>query len=269
MKIQGNLQKMHVDIRAEAQYTLNIGHENILLNDLISKEIKIEYLNEIHCIKCGRKTKTSFAQGFCYPCFISSPETEECVLRPELCEAHLGIARDMDYATKNCLNDHIVYLALTSIVKVGVTRISQVPTRWIDQGAWKAIKLAITPNRYLAGNIEVALKQHFDDKTNWRHMLINKLAKEVDLVAEKDKAIELLHPDFQEYATDDDTILELNYPVIKYPEKVKSINFDKTPVLEGKLTGIKGQYLIFDSGEVFNVRKHGGYMVELSLPGSS
>lgn len=265
MKIQGSLLKMHVENEADVQYNLNIGQKDVLLNNLLSKEIKIEYLNEIHCIKCGRKTKTSFAQGFCYPCFTSAPETEECVLRPELCEAHLGIARDMDYASEHCLNDHIVYLALTSIVKVGVTRISQVPARWIDQGAWKVIKLAVTPNRYLAGNIEVALKQHFSDKTNWRHMLINKLAREVDLVAEKDKAIELLHNDFQEYATDDDTIWELNYPVLKYPEKVKSVNLEKTPVLEGKLTGIKGQYLIFDSGEVFNVRKHGGYQVELSV----
>ena len=265
MKIQGDLLKMSTEINEEVQYSLKFGGQELKMNDLISKEIKIEYLNEIHCIKCGRKTKTSFAQGFCYPCFTSAPETEECVLRPELCQAHNGIARDMDYATKYCLNDHIVYLALTSGVKVGVTRITQVPTRWIDQGAWKAIKLAVTPNRYLAGSIEVALKHHLNDKTNWRHMLTNKLAKEIDLVEEKDRVIELLHPDFQAYASDDDDILELKYPVIKYPEKVKSINFEKIPFIQDVLTGIKGQYLLFDSGAVLNIRKHGGYKVELTI----
>ncbi len=263
--MQGNLLKMSTEIQGDIQYSLNLGGQVLKMNNFISKEIKIEYLNEIHCIKCGRKTKTSFSQGFCYPCFTTAPETEECVLRPELCEAHNGIARDMDYATKHCLSDHVVYLALTSGVKVGVTRGSQVPTRWIDQGAWKAIKLAITPNRYLAGSIEVALKHHLNDKTNWRHMLTNKLAKEVDLIQEKDKAIELLHPDFQAYASDDDSILELSYPVIKYPEKVKSINFDKTPFIQDVLTGIKGQYLLFDSGAVLNIRKHGGYLVEITV----
>ncbi|MCF8379819.1 MAG: DUF2797 domain-containing protein [Bacteroidales bacterium] len=266
MKIQGNLLKMQTDLQSEIQYNLKLGEERVFLNNLLSKEIKLEYLQEIHCIKCGRQTKTSFAQGYCYPCFTTAPETEDCVLRPELCQAHLGIARDMDYAEKQCLSDHVVYLALTSGVKVGVTRSSQIPTRWIDQGAWKTIKLAVTPNRYIAGNIEVALKQHLNDKTNWRHMLLNKLADKINLVEEKDRAIDHLHNDFQEYATDDDEILELKYPVIKYPEKVKSINFDKTPVVEGKLTGIKGQYLIFESGEVLNIRKHGGYLVELTLP---
>lgn len=265
MKIQGNLLKMSTEIHGDVQYSLKLGDRELKMNDFISKEIKIEYLNEINCIKCGRKTKTSFAQGFCYPCFISSSETEECILRPELCQAHIGIARDMDYAKKHCLNDHIVYLALTSGVKVGVTRSTQIPTRWIDQGAWKAIKLAVTPNRYLAGSIEAALKQHLNDKTNWRHMLTNKLAEEINLVEEKNKAIDLLHSDFQEYASDDDNIIEINYPVIKYPEKVKSINFDKIPFIQDVLAGIKGQYLIFDSGAVLNVRKHGGYLVEVEV----
>lgn len=263
MTHSGNLIKMQSQPGDVVQYTLPLGDELINMNELVGKEISLEYKNQINCIKCGRVTKTSFAQGYCYPCFISAPETEECVLKPELCRAHEGIARDMSFAEEHCLIDHYVYLALSSGVKVGVTRYHQVPYRWIDQGAWKAIKLAITPNRYIAGTIEVALKAHFTDKTNWRHMLTNKLATDIDLVQYKDRAIELLHTDFQHYATDVDEIFEINYPVIKYPEKVKSISFEKVPKIEDVLTGIKGQYLIFDSGAVLNIRKHNGYLVEL------
>ncbi len=262
---KGNLLKMKSNLEDKVQYYLQLSEHKIDMNSLIGKELRIEYENQINCIKCGRLTKTSFAQGYCYPCFTTAPETEDCVLRPELCMAHEGQARDMEYAEKHCLNDHIVYLAVSSGLKIGVTRISQVPTRWIDQGAWKAIKLGITPNRYLAGSIEVALKAHINDKTNWRNMLTNKLAENIDLVEEKDRAIDLLHYDFQEYATDDDEITEIHYPVEKYPEKVKSINLDKTPVIEDVLSGIKGQYLLFESGQVINIRKHNGYAVNLSI----
>lgn len=265
MDYTGNLSKMSSELQTEVHYFLTLGNDRIHMNDLIGREIKLEYKNIIHCIKCGRITKTSFAQGYCYPCFTTAPETEDCVLRPELCRAHLGEARDMTFAREHCLIDHIVYLAVSGGLKVGVTRHTQIPTRWIDQGAWKAIKLAITPNRYLAGNIEVALKDYFNDKTNWRHMLTNKLALHTDLVKEKDNAIDLLHYDFKEFATDDDEIVVLNYPVKQYPEKVKSINFDKVNFIEDVLTGIKGQYLLFESGAVLNVRKHGGYRVELGV----
>lgn len=261
----GNLLKMKTELDTPVRYSLTLGGEEISMNDLIGKHIRIESKHQINCIKCGRITKTSFAQGYCYPCFTTAPETEECVLRPELCLAHEGQARDMEYAKEHCLIDHIVYLAISSGLKVGVTRISQDPTRWIDQGAWKAIRLAITPNRYLAGSIEVALKSHMNDKTNWRNMLTNKLAEDINLVEEKDKAIELLHHDFQEYATDNDEIIEINYPVEKYPEKVKSISLDKVPEIDDTLSGIKGQYLIFESGKVFNIRKHNGYLVDLHV----
>ncbi len=264
MILEGNLLKMRSDLQREVQYYLNLDGQQIFMNDLIGKRIKIEYQNQINCIKCGRITKTSFAQGYCYPCFISVSETEECVLRPELCKAHEGIARDMEYAEEHCLIDHIVYMALTGGIKIGVTRYHQVPTRWIDQGAWKAIKLAIAPNRYIAGNIEVALKEFYNDKTNWRLMLTHKHIGGIDLIMEKDHGIEMLHPDFQQYALDDDEITEINYPVIQYPDKVRSLGFNKTPVIEDVLTGIKGQYLIFGSGAVVNVRKHNGYLVRMS-----
>ena len=246
------------------RYHLRITDSRISLNDLIGQEITISYKSQINCIKCGRITKTSFAQGYCYNCFISSPETEECVLRPELCQAHLGHARDMKYATGHCLIDHYVYMALSGGLKVGVTRHTQKPYRWIDQGAQKAIIVAKTPNRYLAGSIEVALKKYFQDKTNWRKMLSSANYDEFDLVDEKNKALNLLNTDLIKFRFDDDSITEINFPVIEFPVKVKSLNLDKTPEIRGILTGIKGQYLIFKSGEVINIRKNAGYLVELS-----
>ncbi len=264
MKITGNLRKMKSEPGDQVHYYLELGNESIHMNDLLGREIGLYYLDKIHCIRCGRETSRSFAQGYCYPCFTMAPETEECVLRPELCQAHEGIARDMEYAKNHCLIDHYVYLSLTSGIKVGVTRHHQVPVRWIDQGAVSAIKLAVTPDRYTAGNIEVALKGMLNDKTNWRNMLTNKIDLSIDLVREKDRAIESLHPDFQSLATDDDEITRLEYPVLEYPAKVKSLNLDKTPAIQDTLMGIKGQYLIFETGAVINIRKFGGYLVEFS-----
>ena len=243
---------------------LNDRGDTFSVNELIGREIRLEFTGEIQCIKCGRFTKTSFAQGYCYPCFISAPETEECVLRPELCKAHEGIAREMEYAKEHCLIDHYVYLAFSGGLKVGVTRHTQVPTRWIDQGAGQAIRVARTPNRYLAGIIEVDLKKHFHDKTNWKTMLMNLEQPFFDLVEEKQNAISLLHPDFRKYACDDDHVETIVYPVDAYPAKIASVNPHKTPIVQQVLTGIRGQYLLFDNGSVLNVRKYGGYQVQLS-----
>jgi hypothetical protein len=262
---EGILLKMQTDLRDEVEYVLSLGTEKIEMNKLIGRMISFKYLDTIHCIRCGRKTSKSFAQGYCYPCFTTAPETSECVLKPELCQAHEGISRDMQWSEQHCLQDHIVYLALSSGVKVGVTRASQVPTRWIDQGAWKTIRLARTPNRYLAGRIEVALKAHMSDKTNWRHMLTNKLAENVDLFKEKEKAAGNLDQEFSQYVIPDDQITEINYPVTEYPDKVKSLGFDKTKFIESVLIGIKGQYLILEEGAVLNVRKHSGYLVAMDF----
>src|SRR3972149_10601342 len=171
MKITGQIIKMRAGLNDPVQYQLPIGDERIDMNALIGKRITLKYNNEIRCISCGRRTKTSFAQGFCYPCFISSPEVSECIIRPELCQAHNGIGRDMEWERKHHLQEHFVYMAHTSGIKVGVTRSTQVPTRWIDQGASEAILFAKTPNRYLAGCIEVCLKKHVSDKTQWQRML--------------------------------------------------------------------------------------------------
>jgi hypothetical protein len=243
------------------QYALPLDDNKIPVNDLIGTQITLEYLGHIHCIRCGRETKKSFAQGYCYPCFTTAPETEECVLKPELCRAHEGIARDMDYAREHCLSEQVVYLAMTSGLKVGVTRSSQIPTRWIDQGAIRAIELARTPNRYTAGLLEVALKEHVADKTNWRKMLSGSDPGETDLALEKQRLSGLVPPEFAPYLIPDDRKTELEYPVLHYPEKIVSLDFEKDPLVSGVLTGIKGQYLMFDRNRVINLRKFGGYQV--------
>jgi hypothetical protein len=265
MEISGNLHKMCTEADSPVKYYLNLQDEEIKLNDFIGKSVKIEFLGEINCVKCGRITKKSFSQGFCYPCFASAPETEECVMRPELCRAHEGIARDIEYAQNHCLIDQYVYLSLTSGIKVGVTRGTQIPTRWIDQGAIKAVKLAKTPNRYTAGLIEVALKEIMADKTNWRNMLTGKITDERSLIEVKELAIDNLDEEFEPYIVWENDITELEYPVVKYPQKVVSLNLDKTPEVGGILTGIKGQYLMFDERAVINIRKYGGYKVKMRV----
>ena len=248
-----------------ANYKLPVGESLIEMNSLTRKIIRLRYEGEIHCLNCGQLTKKSFAQGYCYPCFIKIPETDVCVLRPELCEAHIGVSRDIKWSEAHCLQDHFVYLAVSSGLKVGVTRSSQIPTRWIDQGAWKAIKLAKTPNRHLAGIIEVELKKHMNDKTNWRHMLTGQIDRSVDLLHAKYEAASHLPGEMQDYVTVDDEQTEIDYPVISYPEKVKSINLDKDHEFEGVLAGIKGQYLMFEGGFVINIRKYGGYLLSVEV----
>lgn len=270
MEVQGKLRKMLSSVEFDSRinnvrYSLSLGEEQIDLNSFIGKTLSIQYSNEIKCIHCDRKTKKSFAQGYCYPCFMSLPQTEACMLHPEKCEAHNGISRDMSWAEKYCLSDHIVYLALSPGLKVGVTRISQVPTRWIDQGAWETIILAVTENRYKAGLIEVFLKNYLADKTNWRHMLTGLRYEDIDLKAEKMRIAKLLPDDMKHYVNDDNNITRFSYPVVRFPEKVKSLNMETTPLVKGVLFGIKGQYLIFNSGEVLNIRKFGGYMVSIGI----
>ncbi len=266
MIYSANILKMYSSYEEEdaiVQYYLPLGEETIHMNPLIGKNLRIEFLHEINCIKCGRTTKKSYGQGFCYPCFKTAPEADPAIIKPELDQAHLGIARDMEWAKKYSLTEHCVYLALSSGVKVGVTRSANLPHRWIDQGASRAVRLAITPYRNLAGLIEVALKAHFADKTNWRRMLTNNIDDGEDLGEHKRKALEYLPEELKEYYTDDNRITELKYPVLEYPAKVKSLGLDKQETVEGTLTGIKGQYLYFEGGNVFNIRKHNGYSVEI------
>ncbi len=264
MEAQGNLHKMKSNITGEkVEYKLLLNEEVINMNNLLGKPVVMEFQNQINCIVCGKKTSKSFAQGFCYNCFQTAPEAEECVLHPEKCRAHLGEARDPEFAEKHCLIPHYVYLAIASGIKVGITRHTQIPTRWIDQGASQAVIIAEVPNRHIAGVLEVFLKTYYADKTNWRSMLKNEMAETIDIVAEKKRAIDLLPEELKKYANSADDIWELNYPVNSFPLKPKSLSFDKESKISGILNGIKGQYLLFDEDRVLNIRKHNGYLVSL------
>ncbi len=264
MLYEGVLNKMQTELGSTIQYYLVFKSNFINFNQILDKNIKISFV-DFECLNCGLHKKI-FRQGFCYDCFYSSPAVGDWIMRPELSTAHLGIAdRDLAYESKVQLQPHIVYLAAASDVKVGVTRKTQVPTRWIDQGASSAIEIIEVPNRYLAGITEVALKDHFTDKTNWRKMLQNDII-DVDLAAVRDNLYNLLPEEVKSYfkSTSAKTTT-LPYPVLSYPTKIKSLNLDKTPTYEGVLKGIKGQYLLFEDGTVFNIRTYEGYVVTIEI----
>ena len=254
---------MPTDFDDVIRYYLELGSDRILVNNLLGKKLKIEFEGQINCVSCGNLTKKAFGQGFCYPCFANAPENAECIIRPELCEGHLGKGRDPEWEKRNHVQPHFVYLALSSGLKVGITRETQIPTRWIDQGASEAIIIAEVPYRQLSGLIEVALKDHYSDKTIWQRMLKNEVA-EANLIQKKDEALSFLPDNLAQYGSDDLQVCKLNYPSLDTPMKVKSFRLEKVPEIEGVLTGIKGQYLIFDNQNVINIRNHSGYFVKLS-----
>ena len=259
-----NLIKLNTKLDTPVEYTLQTNSGGVVLNELIGKQLKFSFTGDINCIYCNRDIDKSYGQGFCYACYNTLPQAAPSVMRPELDLSHKGISRNMEWAKENALIDHFVYLAVSSSLKVGITRHNQIPTRWIDQGAVKAIKIAKVPYRQLSGILEVELKDYFADKTNWRKMLSGKIDESIDLLKERDKAHKILKEKFGEYLIDDE-VTEIFYPVKQYPDKVNSISFDKTPEFQAKLTGIKGQYLIFDTNQVLNIRKHNGYFVNIDL----
>lgn len=239
--------------------------ENLPMNNLIGKSIQIIFSGQINCVVTGESIKKTFGEGMSYKAFKTSPLAVESIIRPELSRAHLGEGlRDIEWEKEHDLQPHFVYLALTDAVKVGVTRQSNLPARWMDQGAWKTIILAETPYRQLAGEIEVWLKAHLTDKTNWRKMLTD-VRMDIDLAQKKEEIISLLPDDFQKFISPDNTISEFFYPVLEYPEKVTSLKLDKIPVIEKKLMGIRGQYLIFEDNKVINIRSHSGYRIKISV----
>ncbi len=266
MHAEGILDKMSRTLeKQEVKYLLTLGGNEIDMNSLIGKEIHIVYQNKINCTICGVEIGYPYAgRAICKHCYQTAPQAEECLFYPEKCMAHLGVARDMEWSEKQCLIPHFVYLAVSSGLKVGVTRYHQIPVRWIDQGAVKAIKLAETPNRHIAGVIEVFLKDHLADKTNWKSMLKG-VSEDVDLLLEKERASSLLPDELKMYVTDDDTVTEINYSVLDFSNEPKTFVLDKQKEIRGTLTGIKGQYLIFGSGDVFNVNRYSGYSVSLEF----
>ena len=263
MIYEGVLTKMQTENTSPINYYLVFKTHFIHMNQLLDKEISITFQG-YECLACGQEKKI-FRQGFCYDDFYKQPNAGDWIMRPELSKAHLGIEdRDLNYEKKVQLQPHIVYLANSSNVKVGVTRKTQVPTRWIDQGAHEAIEIVETPNRYLAGITEVALKEHIADKTNWRKMLTNTISDE-SLEVIKEKLKTYIPAEAQDYYIENNQETHINFPVLEYPQKVKSLNLDKTPFFSGKLKGIKGQYLIFEDQTVFNVRNYEGYKVSISV----
>jgi len=266
---RGNLHKMYTAAAEPVAYALELGGQRVEMNPLLGKNLRIEYLAEIECIHCGRATKKSFSQGYCYPCFASLAQCDICIVSPEKCHFHLGTCREPDWGLAHCMRPHIVYLSNTSGVKVGITREAQVPHRWFDQGAVQALPIFRVSKRYHAGLIETAFKQHVSDRTNWRNMLKN-LYEPIDLYAVFEACWREIEPELDAELRADieviaaaDALLEIEYPANAYPQKVVSFNLDKQAVVEGRLDAIKGQYLLFDNG-VINIRKYGGYLVELS-----
>jgi len=263
MEFKGVLKKMKTQLNQPIQYYLEFKNDWVNINQLLEKNIKISF-DSYQCLGCGENIEV-FRQGYCKSCFFDLPQAGDWVMRPELSTAHLGKEdRNLAYEQQVQLQPHIVYLANSSHLKVGVTRKSQIPTRWIDQGAHEAIAMVEVPNRYLAGITEVALKNFVDDKTNWRAMLTNQ-TKDEDLVAMKEKLSPHLPQEVKEYLLKDNCETKLDFPVHQYPEKVSSLNLKKEASFQGVLKGIKGQYLIFEGGKVFNVRSHEGFVVRLEL----
>lgn len=256
------LYKMPTRAEDPVRYSLWAEGGGVELNPLLGQRLALRHTGRIFCTSCGKQTKKSFGNGFCYPCFVSAPEAAECIVRPELCQAHLGLGRDPKWERDHHLQPHVVYLALSSGLKVGVTRTTQVPTRWIDQGAEQAIVIASVPYRQLAGSIEVALKAHYNDKTNWQAMLKG-LRADDDLEQRRIEAIERLPEELRPHADTTSPIVDIRFPLLDVPQKVTSMKFDTDATIGGVLTGIKAQYLIFDNQMVLNIRNHSGYEVEV------
>ena len=263
MQYQGVLTKMETEFSHPIQYYLVFENDFINMNQLLDKSITIKFVG-YQCLNC-KLNKPIYRQGFCKSCFFEIPQAADWIMRPELSTAHLDQEdRDLDYEKRVQLQPHVVYLANSSNVKVGVTRKSQIPTRWIDQGAHEAIEIVEVPNRYLAGITEVALKEHVADKTNWRTMLKNDIVDE-NLVEWRDKLRQYIPEEAQDYFIETNTETNIDFPVLQYPEKPNSLNLDKTPTYTGKLKGIKGQYLIFEDQTVFNIRGSEGYVVDIEI----
>lgn len=266
----GNIRKMRTElIDGKVQYrlpffdNLNPGSE-IPMNELVGKQIEIQFQNQINCTVSGKKIRKTFGDGMSWDAFSTSPMASPSIIRPELSRIHEGIAlRDKEWEEKYHNKPHVVYLALTGAIKVGVTSATNMPYRWIDQGATEAVVFANVPYRQLAGLIEVSLKEHISDKTNWRKMLKNEFTNDLTLLEMKEELSELLEEEYYDFLDDEDEVVTIEYPVLSYPEKVKSIKLDKVPLINKKLVGIKGQYLIFEDDFVMNMRSHAGYKISI------
>jgi len=273
-KYHGQLSKMAVTLpenKGAVDYQLILSEQRIAMTPLIGQQITLKFEGEIHCQACDRHIKKSYSGGYCFPCSQSLAQCDLCIMKPETCHYAAGTCREPEWGETFCMQDHIVYLANSSGIKVGITRSNQIPTRWIDQGAGQALPIFRVKTRLQSGLVEVVFKTRVSDRTDWRKMLKGQ-AEHQDLMAIRDQLmlecndeIALLQQQFGDgaiVALDDQAVVDITYPIIQYPEKVKSLNLDKTPEVSGILQGIKGQYLIFDTG-VINIRKYTGYNITM------
>lgn len=271
--ISGSLKKMRAELKQDddnspVEYFLPLSDSELPLNQYLGKSLKLEFLGDINCKNCGKRTKKSFSQGYCFPCMKKLAQCDMCIMKPETCHYHEGTCREPEWGERNCFVPHYVYLSNTSGLKVGITRHTQIPTRWIDQGATQATIMYKVSTRQQSGFVEIAFKDLIADKTNWRTMLKENQPHrnlQKDAEALKLKLQNNMENIIQSFPIDDieeqqNETLNINYPVLEFPTKIKSHNFDKEPIVEGTLMGIKGQYLIFDTG-VINIRKFTAYSV--------
>jgi hypothetical protein len=271
--VSGPLRKLRSELDVTVRYRLPIGDAEIALNDLIGARVRLQFDGLISCIHCGRKTKKSFNQGFCYPCFQTLAQCDNCIVSPEKCHFDRGTCREPEWAQQHCMQPHVVYLANSSGLKVGITRGTQIPTRWIDQGAVQALPILGVQTRQQSGLVEAVFKQHVADKTNWRAMLKGQVDI-IDLLAERDRLLDIcalplteLQQRFGVQAIQPlphAQMITIGYPVHEYPTKIVSLDLEKTPQIGGRLLGVKGQYLVLDTG-VINIRKFGAYHVSFSV----
>jgi hypothetical protein len=271
-KITTHLRKMVTTLDEQGLATYHLPIVNILesndkasLNEWVGSNIQIEFTGNIHCVATGKKIKKTFGEGLSYEAFLTSPLSCPSIVRPELSRIHEGIAlRDFEWEQKHHNQPHYVYLSRTSNIKVGVTRSTNLISRWIDQGASEGIRIAETPYRQLAGSIEVMLKEHLGDKTAWQSMLKGECSETADLLGKKNEVLEYFPEDWHSFIANDDDVHKITYPVLQLPAKPKSIKLDTCPLLQGRLLGIKGQYWLLDNDRVINIRSHTGYEVNLS-----
>jgi len=270
--VSGRLRKMPAEADSPVSYSLLLGETRLPLNEFLGYPLRLDFDGVIRCINCDRKTGKSFSQGFCFPCFKKLAACDTCIMSPEKCHYYQGTCREPEWGETHCMIEHLVYLANSSGLKVGITRGTQVPTRWIDQGAVGAIPMIRVATRQLAGFVEVACKKHVADRTNWRTMLKGEVPQ-VDLAEERERLLELIRDELAALRSEHgdeairpvrEDVLALDYPVEVWPDKVKTHNLDKALMAEGVLQGIKGQYLILDTG-VINIRKYTGYEVRFRV----
>ena len=274
MQWEGNLRKLETSAHANehGQVAYSLRGADVLevlpaegMNAWVGERLQIQFVGQIHCRVSGQVIRKTYGEGMSYQAWSEHPAAVESVLRPELSRIHEGIAlRDFEWEQEHHNQPHYVYISQTGDFKVGVTRITNRPFRWHDQGAVAAVAIAETPYRQLAGEMEVALKEILSDKTNFRKMLANMLVDIPVLEVWKEECFEHLGSFYEPFFIDESPET-FAYPVLSYPEKVNSLSLDKVPQIEGTLKGIKGQYLLFDGGRVMNVRRHSGYRVRIDV----